>query len=162
MQPVSVEQSSFSQVEPFNSVLMSFVPPLVPSFGHEPRHADSNPADILGHLGVDSIFPFACAALPPAHDPSNKIGVAVACDMWATAVSLASILGNVIVASTEHVLGDAQLGGFHADLPTNVGDCEALKDGGWLSAFAKATKTADHTVRLPHQDLHVEEYRLSS
>lgn len=134
---------------------MSFVPPLGPSFGHEPRYAEPNPADILGHLGVDSVFPFACAALPPTHDASNKVGAAVACDMWATAVALASILGDVIIARAEHVLGDTQLGGFHAHLPTHIGDCKALKDGGWLPAFAEATKTADHAVRLPHQDLHV-------
>lgn len=141
---------------------MYSVPPLVPSFGHEPRHANPNPADVLGHLGVDSVFAGACAALPPAHNPSNKVGVAEARDMRATAVSLASIPGDVMIASTEHVLGDAQLGGFNAHLPTHVGDCEALKDSGWLAAFPEATKTADHAIRLPHQDLHVGKYRLSS
>lgn len=157
MQPISVQQSSFSQVEPFNGVLISLlsVPPSVPSFSHEPCHADPNPADVLGHLGVDSVFALACAALPPAHDPSNKVSGAVARDVRATAVPLASILVDVIIASTEHLLGNAQLGGFHADLPTHIGDCEALKDGGWLSAFAEATKTTDHTVGLPHEYLHV-------
>lgn len=114
---------------------MSLAPSLVPNFGHEPCHTEPDPADILGHLGVDSVFSLACAALSPAHNPSNKVSVTVARDMWATAVPLASILGYVIIAGTEHVLGDAQPGGFYADLPTHVWDCEALKDGGWLSAF---------------------------
>lgn len=153
MQPSSTVQSQFSQVEPFNGVLMSFVPSLVPSFGHEPRHADTNPTDVLGHLGVDSIFALACAALPPAHNPGDKVGIAVTCDVWATAVALAGVLGNVVVACTEHLLGDAQLGRFNADGPTHVGDCESLQDGGWLSALAKTAKTADNTIRLPHQDL---------
>lgn len=162
MQPISTVQSQFSQVEPFNGVLMSFVPSLVPSFGHESCHANTNPADVLRHLGVDSVFALARTALPPAHDPGDKVGIAVTRDVRTTAVALASVLGNVVVACAEHLLFDAQPGGFNADGPTHVGDCESLQGGGWLSSLAKAAKTTDHTVRLPHQDLQEAEYRSSS
>lgn len=107
MQPISTVQSQFSQVEPFNGVLMSFVPSSAPSFGHEPHHANTNPADVLRHLGVDSVFAPARTALPPAHDPSDKVSIAVARDVRTTAVALASVLGNAVVACTEHLLFDA-------------------------------------------------------
>lgn len=121
-------QEQFSQVEPFNSVLMSFVPSSVPSIGHEPCHANTNPTDVLGNLGVDSVFALARATLPPAYNPGDKVGITVARDVRTTTVSLAGVHGNVVVACTEHLLCDGQLGGFNADLPAHIGDSETLQD----------------------------------
>lgn len=96
-----------SQVEPSDGAAVPFLPAGVRSFGHQPSDAAADPADVLGHPGVDAVFALARAAFAPAHDSSDKVGVAVARDMWPAAVTLAGILRYFVVASTEHLGGDA-------------------------------------------------------
>lgn len=69
---------------------------------HQSTDAITNPSDVLGHLCVDAIFAFACAAFAPAHDAGDEVGVTVARDVWPTTVALAGILGYGVVASAEH------------------------------------------------------------
>lgn len=125
-------------------------------FGHQYRSAFADPADVLGHLGIDPIFSFACTTFTPAHNAGNKIGVSVARDVWPTAVTLAGVLLYCVIAGTEHALRDAELRGSKASLSVYIGESEALQDSGRPSIFTEAAKTADHAFRLPHQDLQEE------
>lgn len=120
-----------------------------------------DPWNKLGHLCVDTIFAFACAALSPAHNTGDEVGVMVACDVRPAAVTLARILGYCVIAGAEHALCDAQLSGFHASVSVHVGYREALQDGGSLTSFAKTSETADQTVWLAHQNLQHEARKMT-
>lgn len=127
--------------------------PLLPAallLGHQLLDAFTDPLDVLGHLGVDAVFAFACTAFTPAYNAGDKIGVSVARDVRSAAVALAGVLGYVVIASTEHALRDPQLGRFYAGCPIHEGDGEALQDGGRLPTLAETTETTDHAVGLPH------------
>lgn len=106
--------AAVSQVEPSDGAVVPFLPAGVSIFGHQSSDAGADPADVLGHPGVDAVFALACAAFTPAHDSGDKVGVAVARDVWPAAVTLAGILCYFVIAGTEHLGGDTQLGGFHA------------------------------------------------
>ena len=124
-------------------------------FGRQFVDAPADPADVLGHLGVDAIFAFACAAFTPAHDAGDKIGVVVAGDVRPAAVALARVHGCFVVAGAEHAGGDAPLGGLYAGEPLHEGHPEALQDGGRLATLAETAETADDAALLPHQHLRV-------
>lgn len=96
-----------SQVEPSDGAAVPLVPAGVRSFGHQPSNAATDPADVLGHPGVDAVFALARTAFAPAHDSGDKVGVAVARDVWPAAVTLAGILRYLVVAGAEHLGGDA-------------------------------------------------------
>lgn len=143
-------RSAVLQEQPLDGAAVPLHPAAALLFRHQFVNAVTDPADVLGHLGVDAVFAFASAAFAPAHDTGDKIGVAVACDVRPAAVTLAGVLGYLVVAGTEHAGGDAQLGGFHAGQAIHVGDGEALQDGGRLPTLAETAEAADHAVRLPH------------
>lgn len=124
--------------------------PVAPLFGHQLLDAFTDPVDVLGHLGVDAIFAFACTAFAPAYNAGDKIGASVVRDVRSAAVALAGVFGCFVVASTEHAVRDAQLGGFNAGCPIHVGDGEALQDGGRLPTLSNTAETTDHAVWLPH------------
>lgn len=146
-------KSAVLQKQPFDWAVVPLHPFGTLFFGHQLFNATTDPADVLGHLGVDPIFAFACTPFTPAHNASDKISVPVVCDVRPTAVTLAGVFSYVVVAGTEHVGRDAELCGFNAGEPIHKGDSESLQDGGRLSTLAKTAETADHAVRLPHQDL---------
>lgn len=106
--------AAVSQVEPSDGAVVPFLPAGVSIFGHQPSDASADPADVLGHPSVDTVFALASAAFAPAHNSSDKVCVSVARDVWPAAVTLAGILCYFVVAGTEHLGGDAQLGRFYA------------------------------------------------
>lgn len=123
------------------------------AFGYQPGDAVVDPADVLGHLRVDTVLPPASAALAPAHDARHKVGVAVVGYVRPSAVTLAGVLRYVVIAGAEHAGGDAQRGGFHAGLPVHVGNREALQNRGCWPVLVEATEAADLSVPLLHQHL---------
>lgn len=63
-----------------------------------------DPSNVPGHLGVEVILALASAAFAPTHNASDEVGVIITCDVWPTAITLASI--PRFVASTEHAISD--------------------------------------------------------
>lgn len=102
------------QKHPFDLAVVPLHPFGALFFGHQRFDAGADPADVLGHLGVDPVPAFTRTALAPAHNASDKISVPVERDVRPTAVALAGVLSYVVVASAEHAGRDAKLRGFDA------------------------------------------------
>lgn len=99
--------TSVLQNQPLDWSVVSLHPVGARLFGHQLLDAFTDPADVLGHLGVNAVFAFACAAFAPAHDAGDKISVAVPCDVRPATVTLAGVLRYCVVAGAEHAGRDA-------------------------------------------------------
>lgn len=126
-------------------------------FAPQQHHAVADPGDVLGNLCVDAVFAFTSAPLAPAHDARDEEGVTVLRNVRPAAVALTRVLFDLVVAGTEHPVGDAELAGLDADGPVDVRHGETLQDRGGLPSLAKTPETTDQPVRLPHQDLRGDE-----
>jgi len=125
-------------------------------FGQQPLHAFPDPADVLGHLGVDAILPSTSAPLPPAHHACHEEGVPVWGNMGSPTVPVARVALAVAVAGAEHVVGDAVQTGLQADGTAYEGHVEPLEHRRLLLLLPHAAKPTDHTLRLTHQHLEEE------
>lgn len=117
MRPIPAGGKKKSAVLQNHSIDMAVVPLRSgsPVGVHQPLDSIPDPSDVLGHLGVNPVFAFACAAFTPAHNTGDKIGVVVGRHMWPAAVTLAGILLCLVIAGAEHAGRDAQRGGLDAD-----------------------------------------------
>lgn len=81
------------QKQPPGRAAVPLPPPAALLFGHQLLDGTVDPADVLGHLSVNAVFPFPRAALAPAHDAGDEVRASVARDVRSAAVALARVLG---------------------------------------------------------------------